>query len=63
MPLPSKKPGESKDEFISRCVSDSKMTSEFPDSKQRAAVCYYQYKNNFKETLFDNIYKRNKNKN
>jgi len=40
MPIPSKTPLETRDEFISRCMSE--LDSEFPDSKQRAAVCYAQ---------------------
>lgn len=42
MPLPSRKLGESRDEFISRCVRDVKVGSEFPDIKQRVAVCSQQ---------------------
>lgn len=45
MPLPSRKLGESRDEFISRCVRDSKIKSEFPDLKQRVAVCSTQANN------------------
>lgn len=37
MPLPTPK-SESKKDFISSCMSD--LSKEFPDSKQRAAVCY-----------------------
>ena len=44
MPLPKRKPSEKKDEFITRCVADPKMVSEFPDAKQRAAICYQQAK-------------------
>jgi hypothetical protein len=40
--LPSPSGKESKDSFISRCMADSKMLSEYPDEKQRAAVCYSQ---------------------
>ena len=40
MPIPSKTPLETRDEFISRCMSE--FDSEFPDKKQRAAVCYAQ---------------------
>jgi len=40
MPLPEKSIKETKDEFITRCVNDSKMKTEYPDSKQRAAICY-----------------------
>ena len=38
-------PLESEDEFISRCMGDSKMLSEFPDSDQRTAVCYSYWRN------------------
>jgi hypothetical protein len=41
LPKPS---GESEDEFISRCMGDSTMNKEFPDEKQRAAVCYGQWR-------------------
>ena len=43
MPLPNRNPREGKDDFISRCMSDSKMNSEFSDSKQRYAVCLRQF--------------------
>jgi len=40
MPLPKPNKSEDKNKFISRCVSDSSMKSEFPDNDQRFAVCY-----------------------
>ena len=43
MPLPKPSLGESRDEFVSRCMSDDKVTSEFPDSNQRVAVCNSQF--------------------
>jgi len=39
MPLPKPKTGESKDDFLDRCMGDDKMNSEYPDSDQRYAVC------------------------
>lgn len=42
MPLPKRKPGERKKEFIIKCMDDPKMVSEYPDNKQRAAICYMQ---------------------
>lgn len=39
MPLPNRKKGEKKSDFVSRCMGNSKVNSEFPDQKQRAAVC------------------------
>lgn len=40
MPIPSPRKGESQDKFISRCMGDSVMNKEFPEQKQRAAVCF-----------------------
>ena len=42
MPLPTKKPTETTDEFIKRCMSDETMKSEFPNNAQRLAVCAVQ---------------------
>lgn len=39
MPIPSKKPTESRDEFIGRCISE--LSNEYP-RKQAAAICYTQ---------------------
>jgi hypothetical protein len=38
------KAGESESEFISRCMADSTMNSEYPEQSQRAAVCYAYWK-------------------
>lgn len=43
MPLPKPRSGESRGEFVGRCVGDDKVTSEFPDSDQRVAVCISQF--------------------
>jgi len=42
MPLPERKPGESHDEFIERCMGDPVMIEEFPDAAQRRVVCERQ---------------------
>lgn len=39
MPIPGKRKDEQKDSFVSRCMSDEKMKSEYPDAKQRVAIC------------------------
>ncbi|GAB6185693.1 phage major capsid protein [Thermopirellula anaerolimosa] len=44
MPLPQRKPDESHDEFIERCMGDAVMVEEFPDAAQRRAVCERQGK-------------------
>lgn len=43
MPLPKPKDNEDKDSFLKRCMADETMTSEYPDEKQRYAVCLAQY--------------------
>lgn len=44
MPIPKPKPKEKKEEFINRCMSDSTMVNDYPDEKQRYAVCLTQTK-------------------
>lgn len=39
MPIPSPKKDENRKSFMSRCMSDDKMNNEYPDQKQRTAVC------------------------
>tara|TARA_R110001583_G_scaffold8965_17_gene42375 strand:+ start:4234 stop:4383 length:150 start_codon:yes stop_codon:yes gene_type:complete len=39
MPIPTPKGDEKKSKFMSRCVADPVMRKEFPDIKQRIAVC------------------------
>lgn len=39
MPIPSPNKDEDRKSFMSRCMGDSKMNEEYPDSKQRVAVC------------------------
>ena len=43
IPTPNKKE-KSSQEFVSRCMGDKVMNKEYPDQKQRAAICYSQYK-------------------
>lgn len=42
MPLPTPREGESQDDFISRCHSET--ADEFPDEEQRNAVCLSQWR-------------------
>jgi len=43
MPLPNPNPDEKRPEFIARCMGDDAMLREFPEHKQRAAVCHSQW--------------------
>lgn len=44
MPLIERQTGERRETFLQRCMSDSKMMTEFPDNRQRYAVCIQQSK-------------------
>ena len=44
MPIPKPIDTEDKPKFISRCISDSVMTDEYPDNAQRRAVCETAWK-------------------
>ena len=39
MPIPNKRPTETTDEFLARCMGNSTMVAEYPDTAQRYAVC------------------------
>jgi hypothetical protein len=39
MPIPNPKPNEDKTKFVARCMSSEVMKEEYPDSKQRVAIC------------------------
>lgn len=39
MPLVKPKKDESKDDFLDRCMGDDVMVEEYPDNKQRFAIC------------------------
>jgi hypothetical protein len=42
MPIPDLKPNEDKQNFVARCMGNETMKKEYPDSKQRVAVCLSQ---------------------
>lgn len=39
MPIPTKRPNENTEAFLTRCMGNSTMVSEYPDTSQRYAVC------------------------
>lgn len=43
MPIPTPKPNEDKDLFLSRCITDETMREEFPQGKRRFVVCLKQW--------------------
>lgn len=42
MPIPEPA-GETRDEFLARCMSDRTMREEFGEVRQRAAVCFQKW--------------------
>ena len=46
MPLPTPQENEDREAFLERCLSDDKVTEEFPDNDQRFAVCQQQWEEN-----------------
>ena len=44
MPLPTPNPKESPSKFMKRCMGDKTMVAEYPDNKQRTAICIQQSK-------------------
>jgi hypothetical protein len=47
--MPTPKPNESKDDWMDRCMGDSKMVDEFGNPQQRAAVCNTYFEDRGKE--------------
>jgi hypothetical protein len=39
MPIPSRKDGEDRKQYLSRCMSDPTVSKEYPENDQRIAVC------------------------
>lgn len=55
MPLPTPNENESKNEFISRCISVLTNMNEFKSKSQRIAVCYSQWDKQEKEKDNGNV--------
>lgn len=55
MPVPSRKPNEDKNQFVSRCMSSEIMKKDYPDSKQRVAICLGQTKKS-KSSLIEEVH-------
>lgn len=51
MPLPIPNNKETEKQFISRCMGDSVMVKEYPDEKQRYAVCESQWRKELKKDV------------
>lgn len=59
MPIPKKHSNEDNNKFVARCMGDEIMKKDYPDPKQRVAICYGQTKEHSKsliETVNDQIF-------
>lgn len=60
MPLPKPSKKETEQEFVSRCMGDDMMNKEYKDQKQKAAICYSQFRSRIKnkgEASWDDVRK------
>lgn len=55
MPIPSRNEDEDKQKFVSRCMGDETMKKDYPDSKQRVAICLGQTKKT-KSSFVDQVF-------
>jgi hypothetical protein len=55
MPIPKPKQNEDSKKFVSRCISNDTMKKEYPDQKQRVAICLGQTRKKSKSGLFSNV--------
>ena len=49
MPIPRPSGKQTKEDFMSACMGSEVMNTEFPDQKQRAAVCFSKWKEHMKD--------------
>lgn len=56
MPIPSQDKDEDKQKFVSRCMGDETMKKDYPDSKQRVAICLGQTKKKNQSSLIEDVH-------
>lgn len=61
MPIPKRKQNEDKNKYVSRCMSNETMKKDYPDTKQRVAICLGQTrtKSNLIEEVHDELFAQN----
>ena len=61
MPIPKRKQNEDKNTYVSRCMGNETMKKDYPDSKQRVAICLGQTrtKSNLLEEVLDELFAKN----
>jgi hypothetical protein len=56
MPIPKRKQGEDNQKFVSRCMGNETMKKDFPDTKQRVAICLGQTRQKNKSSLIEDVH-------
>lgn len=55
MPIPNKRKDEDRQNFIARCMGDEVMKKDYPDNKQRIAICLGQSTKRSKSDLLSQV--------
>lgn len=55
MPIPKRKQNEDNQKFVTRCMGNETMKKEYPDQKQRVAICLGQTRKKTKGNLLDQV--------
>lgn len=55
MPIPKPNPNEDKQAFVARCMGNETMKKDYPDNKQRVAICLGQTRKKSGGGLFDYV--------
>lgn len=55
MPIPKPKPNEDSQKFVARCMGNETMKKDYPDNKQRVAICLGQTRRKEKASIFDYV--------
>ena len=56
MPIPNKKSNEDKQKFVSRCMGNETMKKDYPDVKQRVAICLGQTRKKGQSSLLEEVH-------
>lgn len=56
MPIPSPKPNEDKQKFVSRCMSNETMKKDYTDVKQRVAICLGQTRKKNQSNIIEEVH-------
>lgn len=56
MPVPSPKPNEDSQKFVARCMGNETMKKDYPDTKQRVAICLGQTRKKNNSSILEEVH-------